>query len=193
MRPHSADSGSVRAGRPLLEAALTSPVTSRICCDRHSPRRDSRHILRGRSLTRWHHHHHHHRPHQFGLSAVQNLDSPSSPPQPLIPGGLRRPKTGYPSSGSNSTAWKSPGVQTQRGFLSSSQHARRREAKYAKSYRVAFGNYRSISQPRRDPLKNHQNGRCSGKSSSSRVNLTSVRAGFGASSRAAAAARGWGL
>ena len=50
VRPHSADSGSVRAGRPLLEAALTSPVTSRICCDRHSPRRDSRHILRGRSL-----------------------------------------------------------------------------------------------------------------------------------------------
>ena len=38
---------------------------------------------------------------------VQNLDSPSSPPEPLVPGGLRRPKTGYSGSGSNSAARKS--------------------------------------------------------------------------------------
>ena len=47
---------------------------------------------------------------------VQNLDSPSSPPEPLVPGALRRPKTGYSGSGSNSAARKSSDVQTQRGL-----------------------------------------------------------------------------
>ena len=61
---------------------------------------------------------------------VQNLDSPSSPPEPLVPGVLRRPKTGYSSSGSNRQCYaESSDVQTQRGLSDMSvaaPHHRRR-------------------------------------------------------------------